>query len=104
VLVAGAPDARVTEPGWKSKPSLPKALVSPEGDVEVVLALVAAVAGWCAFASTPATTKAALAATASAAFVSEARFFAACKRPAVVMAPLEPTQMNLFLCGDQRSL
>ena len=104
MLVAGVPDDRVTEPDWKSRPSLPNELVALEVDDDAVLALVAAVAGWCAFARTAAATKAALAATARATFVSAARLFASCKRPAVVMAPLEPRQMNLSLCGDQRSL
>jgi hypothetical protein len=98
VLVAGAPDDWVTEPDWKSKPSLPNELAALELDDDAVLALVAAVAGWCTFARTAAATKAALAATASAAFVSAARLFASCKRRAVVMAPLEPRQMNLSLC------
>jgi hypothetical protein len=90
VLVEGVPDDCVIEPGWKSKPSLPKELVTLELDVDAVLALAAAVAGWCAFARTAVATKAADAATASAALVSEARLFASCKRPAAVMAPLEP--------------
>ena len=101
---AEVPDDCVTEPGWKSNPSLSKELVTFEVDVDVVLEPVAAVAGWCALARTAAATKAALAATASAALASAARLFAWCKRPAVVMAPLEPRQMNLSLCGDQRSL
>ena len=94
----------MTDPGWKSKPSLSNELLTLEVDVDAVLELVAAVAGWCALARTAAATKAALAATASAAFVSAARLFACCKRPAVVMAPLEPRQMKLSLCADQRSL
>jgi hypothetical protein len=104
VLAAGVPDDCVTDPGWKSKPSLPKELLTFDVDVDPVLELVAVVAGWCALASTAAATNAALAATASAAFVSAARLFAWCKRPAAVMTPFEPRQMNLFLCGDQRSL
>ena len=104
MLVAAAPDDCETEPGRKSKPSLLKALVELDVEVDDVPALVAALAGWCAFASTAAATNAAAAATASPALASEALLFASCSRRAVVTRPLERSRMNVLLCGDQRSL